>query len=228
MTTLEQLLIDVCTDADALARVKADPAQAFSDAGVPDWAVDMLAHERGSWISLALNAARPCPSQEQIDAFVSVRVREDAFFADRLRVEPRRILERSFGTRFGAGAEFTVVEVAGYPTVLVSGVSGSLVDAGLLMPSMDADTDVDIDTDVDVDVDVDVDIDAFTVVDVDVDIDIDVDTVTDTETGLHLPLSVDRQREALLRQRMSNDWNDFWAVRQSHWTALDDRVLVEV
>ena len=229
MTPLERLLVEVCTDTNSLRAVSQDPVKSFRDAGASDYVINCLQKQRGSWISLALSATQPVPSQEQIDAYVHRRVREDAFFADRLRTEPRRILERSFSTRFPAHATYEVIEVAGYPTVVVTGLIAGATAGIDLTPYADTDIDIDVDTDVDVDVDVDidVDVDAFVVVDVDVDIDIDtdvdnvVDTVVDTDNSA---VSVANASQARVQAVIDRRWNEFWSVREAMWASRDDRV----
>ncbi len=238
ITPLEQLMIDVCTDIQSLKSVSQDPVQAFRAAGASDFVVDCLQKQRGSWISLALTTQQPVPTQDQIDTFLYRRVREDAFFADRLRTEPRRILERSFSTRFPVRATFDVIEVAGFPTVIVAGLtdsSSSSVDfAPYADTDIDTDTDTDTDTDVDVDIDVDIDndIDVFAVaIDVDTDVDIDtdidtvidnvVDTVVDTDNSAILMASAGRGKVEAVTDRK---WNEFWSIREAMWASRDDRV----
>ncbi len=231
MTALEKLLIDVCTDTDELRRVQSDPEAALRAAGASDFVVDCMAHERGSWISMALNYTHPVPTQQEIDAYLDNRTREDAFFADRVRVEPRRILERSFGTRFPNATVFEVREVNGFPAVTVT------VPAGLVAPTLtpyadsdidtDIDVDVDVDTDVDVDVDIDVDVDAITVIDVDVDVDVDVDNVVDNVVDTvvdHSSLLPDSGSvEDRARQRITTMWTDYWTSHQATWSSRDSR-----
>lgn len=233
MTPLERLLVEVCTDTNSLRAVSQNPAQAFRDAGASDYVINCLQKQRGSWISLALSITQPVPTQEQIDSYLDRRVREDAFFGDRLRTEPRRILERSFSTRFPAHATFEVVEVAGYPTVVVTGLSQAGTKGVDLTPYADTDIDIDVDTDVDVDVDIDVDIDtdvdAFVVVDVDVDIDVDVDTdvdnvvdtVVDTDNSA---IKIADASEARVQAIIDRRWNEFWGIREAMWASRDDRV----
>jgi hypothetical protein len=199
-----------------------DPVQAFRAAGASDFAVNCLSMQRGSWISLALSTSQPIPTQEAIDSFLAKRVREDAFFADRLRTEPRRILERSFSTRFPARATFEVVELAGYPTVVVSGLGSGVNRVADLNPSADTDidTDTDVDTDVDTDIDTDTDIDAIVDVDTDTDIDIDIDTVTDIDNSV---ASVTGKANARLQKATDQRWTQFWSTHEAMWASRDDR-----
>ncbi|MCF8530228.1 MAG: hypothetical protein K9G05_02110 [Candidatus Nanopelagicales bacterium] len=233
MTPLEQLLVDVCTDTQSLKRVTQDPVMAFRAAGASDYVVKCLQKQRGSWISLALSATQPVPSQEQIDAFVDRRVREDAFFADRLRTEPRRILERSFSTRFPSRATFEVVEVAGFPTVVVAGLVAGATSGIDLTPYADTDIDIDVDTDVDVDVDTDIDTDIDSDVDAIVDVDTDVDVVIDTDVDNVVDTVVDTDNSAISVAQASQTrvqavidrrWNEFWSIREAMWVSRDDRV----
>jgi hypothetical protein len=231
MTPLERLLVEVCTDTKSLRAVSQDPVQSFRDAGASDYVINCLQKQRGSWISLALSATQPVPSQEQIDSYVHRRVREDAFFADRLRTEPRRILERSFSTRFPAHATYEVVEVAGYPTVVVTGLVSARTAGIDVTPYADSEIDIDIDVDVDVDVDIDVDIDtdvdAIVDVDVDIDVDIDtdvdnvVDTVVDTDNSA---ISVANASQTRVQAVIDRRWNEFWSIREAMWASRDDRV----
>ena len=216
MTPLEQLLVEVCTNTKSLKAVSMDPVQAFRAAGASDFAVNCLQKQRGSWISLALSVSHPVPTQEVIDAYLARRVREDSFFADRLRTEPRRILERSFSTRFPGSATFEVIELDGYPTVLVKGVVPGLINSNDLSPHADTD----IDTDIDIDVDTDTDIDAITDVDTDTDIDIDVDTVVDTDNSL---VGVTETPDSRLRTIHDKKWSEFWGRHEAMWASRDDR-----
>ena len=226
MTPLERLLVEVCTDTKSLATVSLDPAAAFRAAGASDYAVSCLEKQRGSWISLALSVSQPVPTQDQIDAFLAQRVREDAFFADRLRTEPKRILERSFSTRFPNSAIFDVIEVAGYPSVVVTGL---LVNAKLgssFTPYADVDIDTDTDTDTDTDIDVDVDTDAIVDIDTDIDVDIDVDTdnvvdnVIDTDNST---IAGAGASDARVRVILDDRWNAFWSSHEAMWASRDDR-----
>ena len=223
MTPLERLLVEVCTNTKSLRAVSMDPDQAFRAAGASDFAVNCLQKQRGSWISLALSVSHPVPTQEQIDSFLARRVREDAFFADRLRTEPRRILERSFSTRFPARATFEVVELAGYPTVVVSGLGSGVSRTADLNPIADTETDTDtvIDTDVDTDVDIDTDIDADVDVDTDIDIDVDTDTVIDTDNST---MSVTGLTNARIQTAADRRWTQFWSTHEAMWDSRDDRV----
>jgi len=216
ITPLEKLLVDVCTNTKSLKLVSQDPAAAFRAAGASDFAVNCLSMQRGSWISLALSTSQPIPTQEAIDSFLAKRVREDSFFADRLRTEPRRILERSFSTRFPGSATFEVIELDGYPTVLVKGVVPGVINSNDLSPHADTD----IDTDVDVDVDTDTDIDVITDVDTDTDIDIDVDTVVDTDNSL---VGVTETPDSRLRTLHHKKWSEFWGRHEAMWASRDDR-----
>jgi hypothetical protein len=218
MTPLERLLVEVSTNTKSLRAVSMDPVQAFRAAGASDFAVNCLSMQRGSWISLALSTSQPIPTQEAIDSFLAKRVREDSFFADRLRTEPRRILERSFSTRFPGGATFEVIELDGYPTVLVKGVVPGAINSNDLSPH--ADTEVDTDTDVDVDVDTDIDIDAISDVDVDTDIDVDIDTVVDSDNSL---VGVAGTADSRLKTLHDQRWSDFWARHEAMWASRDDR-----
>jgi hypothetical protein len=222
MTPLEQLLVEVCTNTKSLKSVSMDPVQAFRAAGASDFAVNCLQKQRGSWISLALSVSHPVPTQEVIDAYLARRVREDSFFADRLRTEPRRILERCFSTRFPARATFEVVELAGYPTVVVSGLGSGVNRVADLNPSADTDidTDTDVDTDVDTDIDTDTDIDAIVDVDTDTDIDIDIDTVTDIDNSV---ASVTGKANARLQKATDQRWTQFWSTHEAMWASRDDR-----
>jgi len=222
MTPLEKLLVDVCTNTKSLKSVSQDPAAAFRAAGASDYVVNCLSKQRGSWISLALSTSQPIPTQEAIDSFLAKRVREDSFFADRLRTEPRRILERSFSTRFPTSATFEVIELDGYPTVLVRGVVPGTVNSNDLSPhadtEVDTDTVIDIDTDVDVVTDVVVDTDTDT--DTDIDIDIDTDTVVDSDNSMGAVAgTADSRLKALQDQR----WSDFWGRHEAMWASRDDR-----
>lgn len=226
MTPLERLLVEVCTNTKSLRAVSMDPVQAFRAAGASDFAVNCLQKQRGSWISLALSVSHPVPTQEQIDSFLARRVREDAFFADRLRTEPRRILERSFSTRFPARATFEVVELAGYPTVVVSGLGSGVSRTADLNPSADTDIDTDIDTDTDIDVDTDVDVvtDVITDVDIDTDIDIDTDTVVDNVTDIdNSVVSVKGESSARVQTAADRRWTQFWSTHEAMWASRDDR-----
>jgi len=216
ITPLEKLLVDVCTNTKSLKSVSQNPAAAFRAAGASDFAVNCLQKQRGSWISLALSVSHPVPTQEVIDAYLARRVREDSFFADRLRTEPRRILERSFSTRFPGSATFEVIELDGYPTVLVKGVVPGVINSNDLSPHADTD----IDTDVDVDVDTDTDIDVITDVDTDTDIDIDVDTVVDTDNSL---VGVTETPDSRLRTLHDKKWSEFWGRHEAMWASRDDR-----
>lgn len=245
MTPLEQLLVDVCIDIESLKSVSQDPVPAFRAAGASDYVVDCLQKQRGSWISLALSMGQPIPTQDQIDSYLYRRVREDAFFADRLRTEPRRILERSFSTRFPAHATYEVVEVAGYPTVVVSGLTQQGLSSVDLTPYADNDIDVDVDTDididvdtdvdvdVDIDVDVDTDVDALAIIDVDVDIDVDIETDVDTVVDTvvdnvvdvdHSAVAVAGASQARVQAVIDRRWNEFWSIREAMWASRDDRV----
>lgn len=214
MTPLEKLLVDVCTNTKSLKSVSQDPAAAFRAAGASDFVVNCLSKQRGSWISLALSTSQPIPTQEAIDSFLAKRVREDSFFADRLRTEPRRILERSFSTRFPISATFEVIELDGYPRVLVQGVVPGTVNSNDLSPH--ADTEVDTDTDIDIDVDVDTDVDA----DIDTDIDIDTDTVVDTDNSL---VGVSDSTDSRLKTLHDKRWSEFWGRHEAMWASRDDR-----
>lgn len=214
MTPLEKLLVDVCTNTKSLKSVSQDPAAAFRAAGASDFVVNCLSKQRGSWISLALSTSQPIPTQEAIDSFLAKRVREDSFFADRLRTEPRRILERSFSTRFPISATFEVIELDGYPRVLVQGVVPGTVNSNDLSPH--ADTEVDTDTDIDIDVDVDTDVDA----DIDTDIDIDTDTVVDTDNSL---IGVSDSTDSRLKTLHDKRWSEFWGRHEAMWASRDDR-----
>lgn len=214
MTPLEKLLVDVCTNTKSLKSVSQDPAAAFRAAGASDFVVNCLSKQRGSWISLALSTSQPIPTQEAIDSFLAKRVREDSFFADRLRTEPRRILERSFSTRFPTSATFEVIELDGYPRVLVQGVVPGTVNSNDLSPH--ADTEVDTDTDIDIDVDVDTDVDA----DIDTDIDIDTDTVVDTDNSL---IGVSDSTDSRLKTLHDKRWSEFWGRHEAMWASRDDR-----
>jgi len=216
ITPLVKLLVDVCTNTKSLKSVSQNPAAAFRAAGASDFAVNCLQKQRGSWISLALSVSHPVPTQEVIDAYLARRVREDSFFADRLRTEPRRILERSFSTRFPGSATFEVIELDGYPTVLVKGVVPGVINSNDLSPHADTD----IDTDVDVDVDTDTDIDVITDVDTDTDIDIDVDTVVDTDNSL---VGVTETPDSRLRTLHDKKWSEFWGRHEAMWASRDDR-----
>jgi hypothetical protein len=218
ITPLEKLLVDVCTNTKSLESVSQDPAAAFRAAGASDFAVNCLSMQRGSWISLALSTSQPIPTQEAIDSFLAKRVREDAFFADRLRTEPRRILERSFSTRFPGSATFEVIELDGYPTVLVKGVVPGAINTNDLSPH--ADTEVDTDTDTDIDVDTDVVTDVIADVDIDTDIDIDVDTVVDTDNSL---VGVTETPDSRLRTLHDKKWSEFWGRHEAMWASRDDR-----
>ena len=201
-TSLERLFIDVCTDANELKRVQEDPVAAYREAGASEYVISCLQRERGSWLSMALTMTRPVPSQEDIDELVSRMVREDAFFADRLRVEPRRVLERAMGVRFPVTATFEVIEEAGYPVVAVAGLIPAAGGNVGVTPYADADVDVDVDVDVDSDVDIDTVVDTV------------VDTVTDTSS------LVDGRARAVIGAQ----WESFWNAHSAYWRSRDDRV----